>query len=145
MQCYEFTVLPAPARLRRHSADGAEAGFSLALCEIMNEMGQSGWDFAGAERLPCRVGLWPFAWRRARHVLVFRRPRKTHADGTAGQPGPQPSTACPDGDLVEGAALEMTAPPVRPRRVAAATGPRPVRRLRPRLTLVGNEDGDGRG
>ncbi|WP_134077801.1 hypothetical protein [Rhodovulum visakhapatnamense] len=109
----------------------------------MNEMGQSGRDFAGAERLSCRVGLWPFAWRRARHVLVFRRPRKAHADGTAGQPGPQPSATCPDGDLVEGVAVDLAVPPVRPRRVAAATGPRRERRLR--LTLVGNEDGDGRG
>ncbi|TCO71168.1 hypothetical protein [Rhodovulum euryhalinum] len=118
---YEFTVLPAPTAVRRVGQGRKDEVFSSALTDIMNEMGAAGWDFAGAETLPCRVGRWPFARLADRRVLVFRRARESRLDRMAAAERAAP--------LYEDA-LEIT---VQPRRVSTADTPRTVRKLRPTL------------
>lgn len=120
MDRYEFSVIPAPARLRRCAGARAEESYAMALGEILSEMGSAGWDFAGAESLPCRIGRWPFGGRRSeRHVLVFRRNKAARAE-------------IMDAPF-EDALICQDLSAVRPRRVATAEGARPVRKVRPTL------------
>lgn len=75
MSEYEYRVVPAPARgVKAKGVRSAEARFSLALEQLMNEMGGEGWEYQRAETLPSieRSGLTSSTteWR---NVLVFRR------------------------------------------------------------------------
>lgn len=121
MDRYEFTVIPAPSRLRRLAGARAEESYAMALGEILSEMGSAGWDFAGAERLPCRIGRWPFGGRRReRHVLVFRRNKVARAE----------MMDAPFEDALVCQSLSS----VRPRRVPTGdAGPRAMRTVRPTL------------
>ncbi|GAA0302776.1 hypothetical protein [Rhodovulum strictum] len=101
--------------------------FSAALTEIMNEMGVAGWDFAGVESVPCRVGRWPFARSAERRVLVFRRARESRLDRMQERMA-TPERAAPRYDDP----IEIT---VQPRRVSTSDGPRKVRKLRPTLDI----------
>ncbi|TCM84626.1 hypothetical protein [Rhodovulum steppense] len=121
MQQFEFAVLPAPGRVGRGGTLRGDQAFSAALTEIMNEMGAGGWDFAGAETVPCRVGRWPLSRRADRHVLVFRRARDSRLDRMAASERNAPRHDDP---------MEIT---VQPRRVSTADSPRNVRKLRPVL------------
>ncbi|TCP44457.1 hypothetical protein [Rhodovulum marinum] len=133
MQNYEFTAIPAPARVGRFGGLTSDEAFSAALTEIMNEMGAGGWDFVGAEIMSSRVGRWPFARTRAREVLVFRRSRGPERDLMRQmqqmmlQLQHHQSLA-----RLESEPVEVT---VRPRRVPKSDTPRPVRKLRPRLDI----------
>jgi hypothetical protein len=74
---YQYCVVPAPTKgLKAKGIKGQEARFSNALEDLMNRMGNDGWEFQRAETLPSteRVGLTGSTteWR---NVLVFRKPR----------------------------------------------------------------------
>lgn len=75
MPLYEYKVVPAPTKGRKgKGVRGAEARFSFAIQELMNEMASEGWEYQRAETLPSmeRAGLSASTteWR---NVLVFRR------------------------------------------------------------------------
>lgn len=134
MQHYEFTAIPAPARVARFGGLTGDQAFSAALSEIMNEMGSGGWDFVGAEVMSSRVGRWPFARTRTREVLVFRRSkgperdmmRQMHQMLLQMQQQPPPLAR------IESAPADLS---VRPRRVPRDSAPRPVRTLRPQMDI----------
>lgn len=76
MTRYEYRVVPAPTRGRKaRGVKRPEMKFSLALQDLMNQMGADGWEYQRAETLPSieRAGLTSTTteWR---NVLVFRRP-----------------------------------------------------------------------
>ena len=77
MSIYQYRVIPAPTKgLKAKGIKGPEARFSNAVEDLMNRMGDEGWEFQRAETLPSteRVGLTGSTteWR---NVLVFRKPR----------------------------------------------------------------------
>ena len=74
---YEYKVIPAPRKGRKaRGVKGAEARFSLAVQQVMNDLGGDGWEFLRSETLPSeeRQGLTS-TQTVFRSVLVFRRPR----------------------------------------------------------------------
>lgn len=74
---YEYKVIPAPRKGRKaRGIKGAEARFSFAIQEVMNDLGGDGWEFLRSETLPSdeRQGL-ASSQTVFRSVLVFRRPR----------------------------------------------------------------------
>ncbi|MBF9034845.1 hypothetical protein HKCCE2091_11395 [Rhodobacterales bacterium HKCCE2091] len=75
MSRYEFKVLPSPQRVRKLTglARGQDK-FCATLTDVMTDMGLQGWEFMGAETLPCsgrRLGLFPTSEEKS--ILVFRR------------------------------------------------------------------------
>ena len=75
MPIYEYKVIPAPTRGRK--APGVktpEARFALGLEDMLNIMGQGGWDYLRSDILPSeeRQGLTS-SHTVYRSVLVFRR------------------------------------------------------------------------
>jgi hypothetical protein len=81
MSIYQYRVIPAPTKgLKAKGIKGPEARFSNAVEDLMNRMGDEGWEFQRAETLPSteRVGLTGSTteWR---NVLVFRKPRMDNA------------------------------------------------------------------
>lgn len=75
MTRYEYKVIPAPARGKKVPGIKApEARFAHALEELMNDMGNHGWDYLRADILPSeeRQGLTS-SHTVYRSVLVFRR------------------------------------------------------------------------
>ena len=88
MQRYEFKVVPAPRRGEKsREARTTEDRFALALTGLMNQMGREGWDFIGAETLPCdeRSGLMGTTTTE-QNVLVFRRPLAVEGAQTVAAP-----------------------------------------------------------
>ncbi len=87
MTRYEYRVVPAPTRGRKaRGVKRPEMKFSLALQDLMNQMGADGWEYQRAETLPSveRAGLTSTTteWR---NVLVFRRLHiETEDDALAG-------------------------------------------------------------
>ncbi len=78
MSTYQYRVVPAPTKgLKAKGVKGAEARFSNAIEDLMNTMGEQGWEYQRAETLPSteRSGLTGSTteWR---NVLVFRKPRE---------------------------------------------------------------------
>ena len=74
---YEYKVIPAPRKGRKaRGIKGAEARFSFAIQEVMNDLGADGWEFLRSETLPSdeRQGLTS-SQTVFRSLLVFRRPR----------------------------------------------------------------------
>jgi hypothetical protein len=96
MSSYEYRVVAAPTKgVKAKGIKSADARFSNALEQLMNEMALDGWEYQRAETLPSieRSGLTSTTtqWR---NVLVFRRMRKTDAEA---KPRPTPVlTAVPD-------------------------------------------------
>lgn len=77
MPGFEYKVLPAPVKgAKAKGVRASEDRFALALERLMNELGETGWQFLRAETLPQeeRKGLTQTSteWR---NVLVFRRER----------------------------------------------------------------------
>jgi Domain of unknown function (DUF4177) len=75
MQRFEYKVIPAPTKGEKTRAAKTTADrFSVALSNLMNELGSEGWDYVRADTLPCeeRVG---FTGSRSTflNMLVFRR------------------------------------------------------------------------
>ncbi|MCG7519160.1 DUF4177 domain-containing protein [Ruegeria sp. Ofav3-42] len=75
MQRYEYKVVPAPQKgTKAKGVKTAEGRFAVSIEQILNQMGQDGWEYQRAELLPSeeRSGLTTSTvnWR---NVLVFRR------------------------------------------------------------------------
>lgn len=93
MPTFEYKVVPAPTKGRKGKGiRGAEARFSHALEELMNELASDGWEYQRAETLPSveRAGLTgtTTAWR---NLLVFRRPSNVAAEAFAPELLPAPA------------------------------------------------------
>ncbi|AXI46032.1 DUF4177 domain-containing protein [Sulfitobacter sp. SK012] len=79
MPRFEYKVVPAPTKgLKAKGVRTAEARFSNALQDLMNELSSDGWEYLRAETLPSteRSGLTGSTteWR---NVMIFRRPRES--------------------------------------------------------------------
>lgn len=79
MQRYEYKVVPAPKKgTKAKGVKTPEGRFAVTIEQILNEMGEEGWEYQRAELLPSeeRVGLTGSTtnWR---NVLVFRRAVET--------------------------------------------------------------------
>ncbi|NOD48360.1 MULTISPECIES: DUF4177 domain-containing protein [unclassified Ruegeria] len=75
MQRYEYKVIPAPQKgVKAKGVKTAEGRFAVSVEQVLNQMGQDGWEYQRAELLPSeeRAGLTGSTtnWR---NVLVFRR------------------------------------------------------------------------
>ncbi|WP_298846796.1 DUF4177 domain-containing protein [uncultured Ruegeria sp.] len=75
MQRYEYKVIPAPQKgVKAKGVKTAEGRFAVSVEQVLNQMGQDGWEYQRAELLPSeeRSGLTGSTtnWR---NVLVFRR------------------------------------------------------------------------
>jgi hypothetical protein len=101
---FEYKVIPAPRKGRKaRGVKGAEERFSLAIEQVMNDMGADGWEFLRSETLPSdeRQGLTS-THTVFRSVLVFRRPRsgdladfspellEDHSQEIPDEPAPEP-------------------------------------------------------
>jgi hypothetical protein len=104
MQRYEYKVVPAPQKgIKAKGEKTAEGRFAASVEQVLNQMGQDGWEYQRAELLPSeeRAGLTSSTvnWR---NVLVFRREIATDVvatptDESTAQakpiPGPEPVQA----------------------------------------------------
>lgn len=75
MSRYEYKVIPAPQKgTKAKGVKTPEGRFATSVEQVLNEMGQQGWEYQRAELLPSeeRAGLTGSTtnWR---NVLVFRR------------------------------------------------------------------------
>ena len=75
MDRYEYKVVPAPQKgTKAKGVKTPEGRFANSIEQLLNQMGQDGWEYQRAELLPSeeRTGLTGSAvnWR---NVLVFRR------------------------------------------------------------------------
>ncbi|KIC42035.1 hypothetical protein RA27_01100 [Ruegeria sp. ANG-R] len=75
MQRYEYKVVPAPQKgTKAKGVKTPEGRFAASIEQLLNQMGQEGWEYQRAELLPSeeRAGLTGSTtnWR---NVLVFRR------------------------------------------------------------------------
>lgn len=75
MQRYEYKVIPAPQKgVKAKGVKTTEGRFAASVEQVLNQMGQDGWEYQRAELLPSeeRSGLTGSTtnWR---NVLVFRR------------------------------------------------------------------------
>ncbi|WP_170422638.1 DUF4177 domain-containing protein [Ruegeria arenilitoris] len=75
MQRYEYKVVPAPQKgTKAKGVKTVEGRFAVSIEQLLNQMGQDGWEYQRAELLPSeeRAGLTSSTvnWR---NVLVFRR------------------------------------------------------------------------
>ena len=86
MQRYEYKLVPAPQRATKHKGLKGADLFAATLQEILNALGQDGWEYQRAETLPeeVRTGLTARTTAQ-RHLLVFRRalPDTTNQSRTA--------------------------------------------------------------
>ena len=95
---YEYKVVPAPRRGEK--AKGVKTTpdrFAYALSQMMNRMGQEGWEYQRADTLPCdeRVGLTGTKTT-FQSLLVFRRALPEAEEATlAATVAPPPLTATP--------------------------------------------------
>ena len=75
MQVFEYKVVPSPRKGEKsRAARTTPDRFALALTNLMNKMGQEGWEYQRADALPCdeRVGLTGTKTV-FQNMLVFRR------------------------------------------------------------------------
>jgi len=91
MQRFEYKVVPAPQKgIKTKGAKTVEGRFAASIEQVLNQMGEDGWEYQRAELLPSeeRAGLTGSTvnWR---NVLVFRREVENVK-------GPEP-TETPDG------------------------------------------------
>ncbi|KUJ79356.1 DUF4177 domain-containing protein [Ruegeria profundi] len=103
MQRYEYKVVPAPQKgTKAKGVKTAEGRFAATIEQVLNQLGQDGWEYQRAELLPSeeRAGLTGSTvnWR---NVLVFRRaieavevaapvPEETPDETPVAQPVPGP-------------------------------------------------------
>ncbi|WP_363319815.1 hypothetical protein [Roseovarius sp.] len=75
MPVYEYKVIPAPTRGRKApGVKSPEARFALGLEDMLNEMGQAGWEYQRTDILPSEERQGLTSSRTVyRSVLVFRR------------------------------------------------------------------------
>jgi hypothetical protein len=75
MQRFEYKVVPSPRKGEKaREAKTTTDRFALTLTNLMNRLGQDGWEYLRADALPCdeRVGLTG-SKTTYQNVLVFRR------------------------------------------------------------------------
>ena len=75
MPRYEYKVVPSPRKGEKaREAKTTPDRFALALTNLMNKLGQDGWEYLRADVLPCdeRVGLTG-SKTTFQNLLVFRR------------------------------------------------------------------------
>lgn len=75
MQRYEYKVVPSPRKGEKSRvAKTTSDRFALALTQVMNRLGQDGWEYLRADTLPCdeRSGLTGTKTS-FQNMLVFRR------------------------------------------------------------------------
>lgn len=130
MQRYEYKVVPAPQKgTKAKGVKTAEGRFAASVEQMLNLMGQDGWEYQRAELLPSeeRSGLTGSTvnWR---NVLVFRRVVET---GAVTVPTPGPS------ETPEGVPL---AQPVPGPETVAAPAPIAEEVNDPPLSLKGSEE-----
>jgi len=97
MARYEYKVVPAPSKGRKaRGVKTPEGRFALSIEDVLNQMGEEGWEYLRAELLPSeeRSGLTSSItqWR---NVLVFRRaldPSPEHAFAPTTSTTPAQST-----------------------------------------------------
>jgi len=97
MPRYQYKVVPAPTKgLKAKGLKGAEARFSNALGQVMNEMATAGWEYQRAETLPStersRLTGSTTEWR---NVLVFRQPRAHDTEAFSPELLPAPAADDP--------------------------------------------------
>ena len=75
MSRYEYKMVPAPRKAARaKGVRGTEARFAHGLTDLVNAEAQDGWEFQGAESLPCEERSGFFGSVTVfRNLLVFRR------------------------------------------------------------------------
>lgn len=111
MQRYEYKVVPAPQKgTKAKGVKTPEGRFANSVEQVLNQMGQDGWEYQRSELLPSeeRTGLTGSVtnWR---NLLVFRRavqaetppvpeaPAEVEADDTpTARPVPGPEEALPE-------------------------------------------------
>ncbi|SDW17996.1 protein of unknown function [Ruegeria halocynthiae] len=113
MQRYEYKVVPAPQKgTKAKGVKTPEGRFATSIEQLLNQMGQDGWEYQRAELLPSeeRSGLTGSTtnWR---NVLVFRR---ALAAGEAPQPTPPEEDSAPTPRPVPGPQDVLSAPPAAP-------------------------------
>lgn len=113
MQRYEYKVVPAPQKgTKAKGVKTPEGRFAASIEQLLNHMGQDGWEYQRAELLPSeeRSGLTGSTtnWR---NVLVFRR--ALVAEGTA-QPETAEDDSTPTPRPVPGPDEVLTTPPAAP-------------------------------
>ncbi|NOD74770.1 MULTISPECIES: DUF4177 domain-containing protein [unclassified Ruegeria] len=84
MQRYEYKVIPAPQKgVKAKGVKTPEGRFAVSVEQVLNQMGQDGWEYQRAELLPSeeRAGLTGSTtnWR---NVLVFRRVVEEEVDAS---------------------------------------------------------------
>ncbi len=117
---YEYKIVPAPRRGEK--AKGVKTTpdrFAYALAQLMNQLGQDGWEYQRADTLPCdeRVGLTGTKTT-FQSLLVFRRALPEVAEAAPPAPAPAMTATPPEPVTVPalGAAEAPagSAPPVGP-------------------------------
>ncbi len=114
MNRFEYKVVPAPQKgTKAKGAKTAEDRFAVSIEQVLNEMGEDGWEYQRAELLPSeeRAGLTGSTvnWR---NVLVFRRevaaafvstraPEETDESVAQAKPVPGPEAIAPPAPIAE--------------------------------------------
>ncbi len=134
MQRYEYKVVPAPQKgTKAKGVKTPEGRFATSIEQLLNQLGQDGWEYQRAELLPSeeRSGLTGSTtnWR---NVLVFRR---AVADENAAQPEPEEEDSTITPRAVPGPDEVLTTPP-------AAPAPIPEEPQDPPLTLKASEEAE---
>ncbi len=99
MPRYEYKVIPAPQKgAKAKGVKTPEGRFATSVEQVLNEMGQQGWEYQRAELLPSeeRSGLTGSTtnWR---NVLVFRRVIEAEATETVAPVATPSPTETPEG------------------------------------------------
>ncbi len=99
MPRYEYKVIPAPQKgAKAKGVKTPEGRFATSVEQVLNEMGQQGWEYQRAELLPSeeRSGLTGSTtnWR---NVLVFRRVIEAEATEAVAPVATPSPTETPEG------------------------------------------------
>ncbi len=102
MPRYEYKVIPAPQKgAKAKGVKTPEGRFATSVEQVLNEMGQQGWEYQRAELLPSeeRSGLTGSTtnWR---NVLVFRRVIEADATEVVAPVATPSPTETPEGVLL---------------------------------------------
>ena len=74
MPRYEYKLIPAPAKARKHKGLKGAASFAATLEDILNEMGRDGWHYLRTDILPQEErSVLAKRTTTYRHLLVFQR------------------------------------------------------------------------
>lgn len=116
MTKFEYKVLPAPSTATKvKGIKSTEGRFAHALMEVMNDLGEDGWEYLRADTLPCeeRSGLTGKTTK-FQNMLIFRRPLSEIVESGEVIPfaAPEESEDHLHGDATDRIASTLTAQPV---------------------------------